>query len=70
MNQSENWKLKALLLGAGIGAVTGLVASFILVQRAEQTQSKPELTTGDGVKIGLGVLGVLRMISDFGIPKH
>jgi hypothetical protein len=69
MDQSDNWKLKALLLGTVIGAVTGLLASLILVQRAEKSQQKPELTAGDGVKLGMGVLGVLRMISDFGSPK-
>ncbi len=69
MDQSDNWKLKALLLGTGIGAVTGLLASLILVQRADKSQQKPELTAGDGVKLGMGVLSVLRMISDFGSPK-
>jgi hypothetical protein len=69
MDQSDNWKLKALLLGTGIGAVTGLLASLIMVQHAEKAQMKPEITAGDGVKLGMGVLGVLRMISDFGSPK-
>lgn len=69
MDQSDNWKWKAMLLGTGIGAITGLLASLILVQHAERSQQKPELTAGDGVKIGVGVLGVLRMISDFSAPK-
>ena len=70
MDKNENWKLKTLLLGAGIGAVTGLIASLIIVQRAEQTNSRPEITAGDGVKVGLGLLGVLRQIADFGISKR
>ena len=70
MDKSENWKLKTLLLGAGIGAVTGLIASLIIVQRAEQTNSRPEITAGDGVKVGLGLLGVLRQIADFGLSKR
>ncbi len=70
MDKNENWKLKTLLLGAGIGAVTGLIASLIIVQRAEQTNSRPEITAGDGVKVGLGLLGVLRQIADFGLSKR
>ena len=70
MDKNENWKLKTLLLGTGIGAVTGLIASLIIVQRAEQTNSRPEITAGDGVKVGLGLLGVLRQIADFGLSKR
>ncbi len=67
---SDNWKLKTLLLGVGLGAVTGLIASLIIVQKAEQTESRPELSAGDGVKVGLGVLTLLRQITDFGLSKH
>jgi len=70
MNMSDNWKLKTLLLGVGLGAVTGLIASLIIVQKAEQTESRPELSAGDGVKVGLGVLTLLRQITDFGLSKH
>jgi hypothetical protein len=60
----ENWKTKTILIGGILGALAGVIAAFMLIQRSEETQQSPKLTAGDGVKVGLGVLGVLRMISD------
>lgn len=62
--ENPNWKKKVLLISVGIGALLGVVAGLILVQRSEQTQTHPQLTAGDGVKVGLGLLGVLRMLTD------
>jgi hypothetical protein len=59
-----NWKNKTLIIGAAAGLILGLVGAYIMVQRSEQLDTHPEITPGDGVKIGLGVLGVLRLISD------
>jgi hypothetical protein len=64
-----NWKTKTILIGAVIGAAAGLIAAYILVQRADESQQAPRLNAGDGVKVGLGVLGVLRLISDIGARK-
>ena len=66
MQQTENWKSKTMLIGGFIGLFVGLFAAFLLVQRAEKNQTRPELQAGDGVKVGLGVLGVLKLISDLG----
>ncbi len=59
-----NWKTKTLLIGTTVGAVTGLVAAVIIMQRAERNETSPKLTAGDSVKVGMGVLGVLRMLAD------
>ncbi|NPV55506.1 MAG: hypothetical protein HPY76_02375 [Anaerolineae bacterium] len=69
MEQSDNWKTKTLIIGAIVGALGGLLAGYILIQRSEATASKPALSAGDGVKVGLGVLDVLRVISDIGIKN-
>lgn len=59
-----NWKTKTLLIGTTVGAITGLVAAVIIMQRAERNETSPKLTAGDSVKVGMGVLGVLRMLAD------
>ncbi len=58
------WKKKTLLIGAIAGLATGLLAAYIVIQRAERENVRPNMSSGDGVKIGLGVLGVLRLVAD------
>jgi hypothetical protein len=64
MEDNDPWKARTLIIGAVLGAITGLAAAYILVQRAEQEDTHPKLTAGDGVKVGLGLLGVLRLLTD------
>ncbi len=59
-----NWKTKTLLIGTTVGAATGLVAALMMIQRAEKNQTTPKLSAGEGVKVGMGVLGILRMLAE------
>jgi hypothetical protein len=59
-----NWKTKTLIIGAVVGLAIGLLGAYIVIQRSEQLDTLPELSPGDGVKVGLGVLGVLRLVAD------
>ncbi len=65
----ESWKTKILLIGAIIGAVAGIVAGLLFVQRAQETQQAPRLSAGDGVKVGVGVVSLLKLISDLGSSR-
>jgi len=62
----DNWKTKTILIGAIAGALVGLAAAMILIKDAEKNNEPPRLSPGDGVKVGLGVLGVLRLLTDGG----
>jgi hypothetical protein len=66
MEKTDNWKVRILVIGGIAGILTGLLAAYLLIQRAEQEESKPKLTAGEGIMVGAGVLGVLKMISDMG----
>lgn len=55
-----------LFYGALIGAVTGLIAASLLNRRAEKNEAETALTTGEGIKIGMLVFGLLRAISSLG----
>jgi len=64
-----SWKNKTMVIGAVAGLLLGVTAAYIVIQRAEQENVPPQVTAGDGVKVGLGLLGVLRMIADMGTPN-
>jgi len=59
MNQNS----KVLLFGALIGAATGLVAAMMLQRRAEQTGTEVTISTGEGIQLGVMVMGLLRAIA-------
>jgi phage protein U len=61
---------RILLLGALIGAFTGLAAALLLNRRAEKTGSEVTLSAGDGMKIGMLVIGLLRAISSLGDERQ
>lgn len=59
-------KGRVLILGALIGALTGLVAAMLLNRRAEKTEGETAITAGDGLKLGVMVFGLLRAIASLG----
>ena len=60
---NSSWKAKALIIGSLVGALTGLGATYVMVQRSEEP---PEVGPTDGVKLGLLLLGVVRAGGDLG----
>jgi ABC-type Mn2+/Zn2+ transport system permease subunit len=64
MNQN-----RVLLFGALIGAVTGLIAAMILQRRAERTGTEISFSAGEGVQLGVMIMGLLRAIAALGDEK-
>lgn len=62
-------KSSTIIFGALIGAVTGLVAAILLTRRAERSERETALTTGEGLKLGVLVIGLLRAIASLGDDK-
>ncbi len=61
----QNFKSKVLLLGAVLGALTGLGAAYLLVQRVESDEQL-KLTPGEGVKLGISIFAFLRQVTQLG----
>lgn len=64
-------KNQILLAGAVIGAITGLFGAMMLIRRAESQEGdgSMHITTGDGMKLGVMIFGLLRSISLLGEEK-
>ena len=64
-----NSRTRILLIGALVGAVTGVVAAMLLNRRADEEGTQLALTTGEGMKLGVMVIGLLRAIASLGEEK-
>ena len=54
---------KILVIGALAGAATGLVAAMMLQRRAERMGTEVSLSTGEGIQLGMLVLGLVRAVA-------
>ena len=68
MEQFNEWKTRVLLLGGLLGAVTGVAAAYMIVKQAEEKGEIPQLGAGEGVRIGMSVMGLIRRISSLSGP--
>jgi phage protein U len=60
---------RVLLFGALIGAATGVAAALMLQRRAEKNGTDITLSTGEGIQLGVMIMGLLRAISALGDDK-
>jgi hypothetical protein len=65
----NNNKSRIILGGALIGAITGLVGAVLLTRRAERTGNELAISSGEGMKIGVLVFGLLRAIASLADEK-
>jgi gas vesicle protein len=59
-------RTKTLFIGALIGAIVGAIAAVLLNRRAGKDEKSTALTTGDGIKLGVLIFGLLRAIASLG----
>ncbi len=61
-----SWAGQVLVIGAVVGALTGLASAYLLIQRAKKRAEPPNLNASEGIKLGLLVFGLLRQVSLLG----
>lgn len=54
---------RVLIFGALIGAATGLAAAMILQRRAQKTGTEISLSAGEGIQLGVMIMGLLRAVA-------
>ena len=61
-----SWTWKTLAIGGAVGAITGLLGAYLLVQRSEKIGEPPNLELREGIKLGVLVFTLLRNIALLG----
>jgi hypothetical protein len=61
-----SWVGQVLAIGAVVGALTGLGAAYLLIQRSKKRAEPPSLNATEGIKLGLLVFGLLRQVAMLG----
>jgi len=57
---------KTIFVGVLIGAATGLIAALLLNRRALKDERSTAITAGEGLRVGILVIGLLRAIMSLG----
>ena len=60
------WAGQVLVIGAVVGALTGLAGAYLLIQRAKRRAEPPNLNASEGIRLGLLVFGLLRQVAMLG----
>jgi len=60
------WKSKVLVIGGVLGAFVGVGTTYLLIQQAEREGETLKIGTGEGLRLGMLVLGMLRQVSRLG----
>lgn len=60
----EPWMTKTLILGASVGAATGLLGAYLLVRNSQNSGVKPEISVREFVKIAVLLLGTVRSVAN------
>ena len=66
--QNVNWKTKVLIVGGVLGTLVGVASAYLLIQNQKEEETL-QVTPGEGVKLGVLVLGLLRSIATLGEGK-
>ena len=67
-------KTRILIMGVGIGAICGLISSYLYTRAAEESDgadasASRSISTGQLLAVLLAVLGVIRQVAELGKPK-
>ena len=56
--------VKGLVVGGVLGAAVGVAAAYMLIQSMERNNRELSISAGEGLRLGLIVMALLRQIAD------
>ena len=59
----ESWKAKTIVIGGAFGAMIGVAAAYLIVQRAQNGEEHISFSVGKGVKLGVIIFTLLRQVA-------
>lgn len=66
MEEETHWKTRVMLIGGVVGALLGVGTAYLLAQRAEREGKQLKLGAGEGLRLGMLLLGTLRQVAGLG----
>ncbi len=67
---NNDWRARTLIIGGIVGLLTGLGTAYVIIQRSSEDDSPPSMGAGDGVRLGLLLLGLVRQVGELAGGKQ
>lgn len=67
-NDERHSNIRLLMIGGLVGGIIGVGIASLLSKRAERSGGRLDLSTGEGIRLGLLLLGMLRQVADLASP--
>lgn len=67
---NRDWRARTLLVGGIVGLLTGLGTAYLIIQRSDEVDHPPNMGAGDGVRLGLLLLGLMRQVGELAGGKQ
>ena len=67
MDDTNDWETRVIVVGGILGAVVGLLTSYLLIRTSKEAHAgPPAITTSDAFKVGITAIGLVRSIAALG----
>ncbi len=67
---SQANRSRIMLTGGLAGALLGLAVAYVLLQRLEEQGGELHVSAGEGVRLGISALAILRQVADLAHPDE